>query len=105
MRKLVILASLAVLGAAAGSAQADSLGRPCTTKPEKDYLTLDALKAKVVEQGYKIRSGEIKKACGEFYVIDKNGKRAELFVDPTSGVIVAGGDKSGKAAGGGKGKD
>ncbi len=92
MRKLIILASLAVL-AAAGAAHADSLGRPCTTKPEKDYLTLDALKAKVVEQGYRIRGGEIKKACGEFYVIDKNGKKAELFVDPTSGVIVAGGGK------------
>jgi hypothetical protein len=95
MRKLVILASLAVL-AAAGAARADSLGRPCTTKPEKDYLTLDALKAKVTEQGYQIRSGEIKKACGEFYVIDKNGKKAELFVDPTSGAIVAGGVSNGK---------
>ena len=96
MRKTIIFASLAALVGAAGvasAAHADSLGRPCTTNPEKDYLTLDALKAKVVEQGYKIRSGEIKKACGEFYVIDKAGKKAELFVDPTSGVIVAGGGK------------
>jgi hypothetical protein len=91
MRKTVIFASLAALVGVAGAAHADSLGRPCTTKPEKDYLTLDALKAKVVEHGYKIRSGEIKKACGEFYVIDKNGKKAELFVDPTSGAIAAGG--------------
>ncbi len=105
MRKLVILASFAVLAAAAGSARADSLGRPCTTKPEADYLTLDALKAKVAEQGYQIRSGEIKKACGEFYVIDKNGKKAELFVDPTSGAIVAGGDSTGKGAESGRDND
>lgn len=79
-------------------ARADSLGRPCTAKPEADYLSLDALKAKVAEQGYQIRSGEIKKACGEFYVLDKAGKKAELFVDPTSGVIVSGGDANGKSA-------
>jgi hypothetical protein len=105
MRKLVILASLAALVGAAGFAHADSLGRPCTTKPEKDYLTLDALKAKVAEQGYQIRGGEIKKACGEFYVLDKSGKKAELFVDPTSGAIVAGGDSSGKAAESGQDND
>ena len=98
MRKLVILASVAALVGATGLARAESLGRPCTTKPEADYLSLDALKTKVVEQGYEIRSGEIKKACGEFYVIDKAGKKAELFVDPTSGIIVAGGDATGKAA-------
>jgi hypothetical protein len=98
MRKLVILAGLAALAGAPGFAHADSLGRPCTTNPEKDYLTLDALKAKVTGQGYQIRSGEIKKACGEFYVIDKNGKKAELFVDPTSGVIVAGGDTGDRSA-------
>jgi hypothetical protein len=102
MRKLIILASLATL-AAAGAARADSLGRPCTTMPEKDYLTLDALKAKLTEQGYRVRRGEIKKACGEFYVLDKNGKKAELFVDPTSGAIVAGGDSTGNAAKSGKG--
>jgi hypothetical protein len=94
MRKWLILASVAAVAGTAGLAQAESLGRPCTTKPESDYLSLEALKAKVVEQGYEIRSGEIKKACGEFYVTDKAGKKAELFVDPTSGVIVSGGGKA-----------
>ena len=85
MRTLYTFAALIGLAAFAGAAQADSLGRPCTDKPESDYLSLDALKTKVVEQGYQIRSGEIRKACGEFYVLDKNDKRAELFVDPTTG--------------------
>jgi hypothetical protein len=105
MRKMVILASLAALAGAAGLAHAESLGRPCTIKPEADYLSLDALKAKVVEQGYEIRSGEIKKACGEFYVTDKAGKKAELFVDPTSGVIVSGGDAARRAENDGKDDD
>ena len=96
MRKLLIISGALALVGGASAAQADSLGRPCTDKPEGQYLSLDALKAKVVEQGYEIRSGSIKEACGEFYVLDKAGKRAELFLDPTTGVIVAGG---GQAAG------
>lgn len=84
---LALTALVAILGA--GSAHATSLGRPCTTKPASEYLALDALKAKVVEQGYEIRRGEIEKACGEFYVIDKAGERGEIFVDPTSGATVA----------------
>ena len=96
MRKLVIITGALALIGAASAAQADSLGRSCTDKPEGQYLSLDALKAKVVEQGYEIRSGSIKEAYGEFYVLDKAGKRAELFIDPTNGVIVAGG---GQAAG------
>jgi hypothetical protein len=96
MRKLLIISGALALIGGASAAQADSLGRPCTDKPEGQYLSLDTLKAKVVEQGYEIRSGSIKEACGEFYVLDKAGKRAELFLDPTTGIIVAGG---GQAAG------
>lgn len=97
MRKTIILASVAALVGGAGLAHAESLGRPCTDKPAQDYLSLDALKAKVAEQGYQIRDAEIKKACGEFYVIDKTGKKGELFVDPTTGVIISGGDSTGVA--------
>jgi hypothetical protein len=94
MRKMIVMAGLAAFVGGAGLAHAESLGRPCTDKPAQDYLSLDALRAKVTEQGYQIRDAEIKKACGEFYVIDKTGKKGELFVDPTSGVIVSGGDSS-----------
>lgn len=97
MRKLIILASLAGCFGASGLAHADSLGRPCTDKPAESWLSLDALSAKLKAQGYQVRDGEIKKACGEFYVIDKTGKKGELFVDPSSGVIIAGGDANGVA--------
>ena len=90
MRKLVIAISLFAVAGTMAAAHAESLGRPCTDKPESAYLSLDALKTKVAEQGYEIRSGEIKNACAEFYVVDKAGKRAELFLDPTSGVTVSG---------------
>jgi hypothetical protein len=98
MRKLFITLSLVGLAGAA-AAHAENLGRPCTDKPESAYLSLDALKTKLVEQGYEIRSGEFKNACGEFHVLDKLGQQTELFLDPTSGVVVSGGPVPGQAVG------
>jgi hypothetical protein len=92
MRKLTIAIGLLGLAGTVVAAHAESLGRPCTDKPETAYLSLDALRAKLADQGYEIRSGEIKNACAEFYVLDKAGKRAELFLDPASGAIVSGAD-------------
>ena len=98
MHKVFIAISLLGL-TAAGAAHAESVGRPCTDKPETAYLSLDALKGKLVEQGYEIRSGEIKNACAEFDVLDKAGKRAELFLDPTSGAVVSGDAAKGETIG------
>ncbi|WP_445503795.1 PepSY domain-containing protein [Microvirga sp. G4-2] len=91
MRYITIVLATAAL-AAVGSvpvAQASSLGRPCTTAPQSQWLPLDALKAKAEAQGYKVQKAKIEKACGEIYALDQNNTRTELFVDPTSGEIVA----------------
>lgn len=82
-----VLIAAAVLGTAA-TASAGSLGRPCTSAPESQWLSLDQLRSKVEAQGYEVRKAKLKKACGEFYTRDKNGNQVELFVDPTSGAIV-----------------
>jgi hypothetical protein len=71
-----------------GSAQAGSLGRPCTSAPQSQWMTLDALQAKVEGLGYRVQKAKLKNACGELYTIDKTGNRVELFVDPTNGDIV-----------------
>jgi hypothetical protein len=84
----IITAALVGLGAAS-MAQASSLGRPCTSAPETQWLSLDALKEKAEAQGYKVRKAKLKAACGEIYALDPNGVRIELFVDPTSGNIVS----------------
>jgi len=84
---MIAVASLATLGAAA-AAQAGSFGRPCTAAPQSEWLSIEALKATVEARGYKVQKAKIKKACGELYVLDKNGARVELFVDPTNGTIV-----------------
>lgn len=88
MRKTTVLAAVAAILATAATAQAGSLGRPCTTAPESQWLTIQALQTKVEALGYNVRKAKLKKACGELYTIDKSGNQVELFVDPTDGKIV-----------------
>ena len=88
MRTTTIALATAAVMAGAFSAQASSLGRPCTTAPQSQWLSVDALKAKAEAQGYKVQKAKIAKACGEIYALDPNNTRTELFVDPTSGEIV-----------------
>jgi len=87
MRKIAIFTVAAVTFGAA-SAQADSLGKPCTSAPEAQWLPMAQLQAKVEAQGYKVQKAKLKNACGELYTLDKNGNRVELFVDPTNGQII-----------------
>jgi hypothetical protein len=86
--KLSAVATAAVILGLATSAQAGSLGRPCTSAPQSQWLSMQELQAKVETLGYKVQKAKLKNACGELYTIDKNGSRVELFVDPTSGAIV-----------------
>jgi hypothetical protein len=88
MRKLTFISLTAVMLGAATAAEAGSLGRPCTTAPQTQWLSLEALQTKVEAHGYKVQKAKLKNACGELYALDKNGARVELFVDPTSGEIV-----------------
>jgi hypothetical protein len=89
MRHTTIALALAAIVAGAVTAEASSLGRPCTSAPESQWLSLDALKAKIEGQGFTIQKAKLKAACGEIYARDSKGARTELFVDPTSGEIVA----------------
>lgn len=89
MHYATIALATAIATTGALSAQASSLGRPCTTAPQSQWLTVEALKAKAEAQGYKVQKAKIAKACGEIYALDQKNARTELFVDPTSGEIVA----------------
>lgn len=88
MRKITMFAIAAALIGTTVAASAGSLGRPCTTAPESQWLPMQALQAKVEALGYKVQKAKLKAACGELYTIDKTGNRVELFVDPTNGDIV-----------------
>jgi hypothetical protein len=88
MRKLALISLTAVMLGAAATAEAGGLGRPCTTAPQTEWLSLEVLQTKVEALGYKVQKAKLKNACGEIYALDKTGARVELFVDPTSGEIV-----------------
>lgn len=88
MRKTIFLIAVIAPFGFASVAAAGSLGRPCTTVSQDKWLSIEALTTKVEAQGYTVRDAKLKKACGEIYVVDKNGGRAELFLDPTNGEIV-----------------
>jgi hypothetical protein len=87
MQKITLFVAAAIL-ALPLSAQAGSLGKPCTSAPQSQWLPIEQLQAKVEALGYTVKKAKLKSACGELYAIDKNGSRAELFVDPTNGQIV-----------------
>jgi hypothetical protein len=86
--KVSALAAAVAILSLGGSAHAGSLGRPCTSAPENQWLSIQQLQAKVEASGYKVRNAKLRNACGELYALDKNGARVELFVDPTSGQVV-----------------
>lgn len=81
--------AVATLGSA-NSADAGTLGRSCTSAPQSRWLPLESLRSKVEALGYRVQQASLKSitTCGELYVIDQDGARVELFVDPTSGDIV-----------------
>ena len=83
----VFAIAVAMLGMVS-SAQAGSLGKPCTAAPQNQWLSLEALQSKVEAFGYKVQIAKLKNACGELYTLDKSGNRVELFVDPTNGQIA-----------------
>lgn len=87
MTRTAILAARILLSTVT-LANAGSLGRPCTPAPQSQWLSLDAIQAKVEALGYKVQKAKLKAACGELYTLDKNGRRVELFVDPTTAAIV-----------------
>lgn len=89
MRKITILAVAASLASIGSLAEAGSLGRPCTSAPQSEWLPLATLQSKVEALGYKVQKAKLSKACGELYTIDKSGNRVELFVDPANGTIVS----------------
>ena len=87
-RTITLAAAASVIALGATGAHAGTLGRPCTSAAESQYLTPGQLQAKAEAQGYTVRRVKVAEACGEIYALDKDGAKVELFVDPTNGNII-----------------
>lgn len=86
-KTIATVALLAALGVAF-PALAGSDDVSCGNLPRDQWIAVDAASAKAAALGYDVRSVEIEHGCYEIKAVDKNGARAELYLNPVSGEIV-----------------
>lgn len=90
MHKLV-LAAIAT-GLVATPALAEQ-SRDCSNAPKSQWMSQDAAKQKLTDQGYDVRRLKLEGSCYELYAM-KDGERLEALMDPATGKIV--GDEQGE---------
>ncbi|MBL9035081.1 MAG: PepSY domain-containing protein [Rhodospirillaceae bacterium] len=86
----LVLAASAWLGAA-GPALADNDELKCTQAAKSAWMSEDATKDLLLQQGYKeVRKIKVTEGqCYEVYGIDAQGEKVEVYLDPTNGSIMA----------------
>ncbi len=62
--------------------------KSCTDEPKSKWMSEEAFKKKVIEEGYQIRKFKQPGSCYEIYGTDKNGKNVEIYFNPVDGSIV-----------------
>lgn len=66
----------------------------CTTEPKAKWMADKDVQAKLEKQGYAVKRIKTEGSCYEAYVQDKDGKKAELLVNPVDGTPMKDGGKS-----------
>ena len=89
----VVLASVAAAGIAgfASLASADNDELKCTSAAQSSWMSEDATKGLLKQQGYQeVRKIKVTEGnCYEVYGIDAQGNKVEVYLDPTNGSLVA----------------
>ncbi|MBM6551817.1 PepSY domain-containing protein [Marinomonas ostreistagni] len=84
MKKLTLPALIAITFA--GSALA---GPTCTEADRSTWMSQDALKQQLVDQGYQIKKFKVTdKNCYEIYGYDQADRRVEIYFNPVNGEAV-----------------
>lgn len=74
---------------AAAVLSANAVAAPeCTTAPQDQWMSQDKMKQQILDQSYTIKVFKISGNCYEIYGKDKDGKKVEIYFDPTDGRIV-----------------
>jgi len=60
----------------------------CTAEPQDKWMSEDAMKAKVADLGYTIKTFQVSGNCYEIYGFTKDDKRAEVYFHPVTGDVV-----------------
>ncbi len=89
MNRIVLkAAALSIVLAAAPAYASSGGGEGCGSAPRDQWMSVDAAKVKGMELGYQVRKVKEEDGCYELYAIDKNGAKAELYMNPVTGQIV-----------------
>ncbi len=83
MKKLVLIAAMMAMSAGAAYAKKD-----CTSEPKDKWMTEEAFKKMVTEQGYTIKKFKTPGTCYEIYGTNKEGKKVEIYFNPVTGEKV-----------------
>lgn len=83
------LAFLTVISTAAASGDDVSCGQD-----KGQWMSKEQVSAKVTEMGYNVRRVKTEDGCYELYVLDKDGNKSELYMNPVTGDIVKTKNKS-----------
>ena len=82
MKTLISAAALALLASTA-------IAGPTCNAPEAQWMKEADFKAKLVAQGYQIKTFKVSKGkCYEIYGTDKAGKKVEIYFDPATGAVA-----------------
>ena len=82
MKTLIAAATLAVIATTA------TAGPTCKV-PEAQWMKESDFKAKLVGQGYQIKTFKVSKGqCYEIYGFDKAGKKVEIYFDPATAAVL-----------------
>jgi hypothetical protein len=85
------------IAAAAAAAAAAALlftgaavaGPQCTEAPESEWMSQDALKQELADQGYTVEKFKVTDGnCYEIYGEDKDGVKVEIYFNPVNGEAV-----------------
>jgi hypothetical protein len=79
----LLLTSLLSCLPVAAMAKAD-----CPVYPKSEWLKADEARAKIEDQGYKIKKFQVDGECYEIYGWDKDGKKVEIYFDAKTLAIV-----------------
>lgn len=80
-----------ILGTAVAAASALALAQPAAATgkmtcdaPQASWKSMDALKAKLVKEGWAVRKAKVDGGCYEVYGTDPEGRSVEAYFHPVS---------------------
>ncbi len=82
MKTLIAAAALTLIAST-------SFAGPTCNVPEAQWMKEADFKAKMVAQGYTIKTFKVSKGkCYEIYGFDKAGKKVEIYFDPATAAVL-----------------